>query len=148
MNITSSSFKDGNEIPKKHGYKFDNLSPELIISDTPKEAKSLALIMDDPDAKAAVGKLWVHWIVWNIPPYVNVIKENTLPNGTVQGKTDFGEVKYGGPAPPDKKHTYLFKLYALDQTLDLPSGSTKNQLEQAMKNHIIKESLLTGTFAP
>lgn len=148
MKLESPSFSDGQEIPKKHGYKTQNVSPPLKIKDVPKDAKSLALIMDDPDAMGAVGKVWVHWLVWNIEPTVTEIPENTVPSGCLQGKTDFGEIGYGGPAPPDKRHTYVFKLYALDTILNLPQGSTKSELLKAMENHIIEEATLTGTFAP
>jgi len=148
MKIESSAFQNGGEIPKKYGYKKDNINPTLIIKDVPTEAKSLALIMDDPDAMGAVGKIWVHWIVWNIDPTTIEIQENSTPDNSFQGKTDFGEISYGGPAPPDKEHTYIFKLYALDDKLNLKKGSTKSELEEAMKNHIIAESKLKGRYSP
>ncbi len=116
--------------------------------DVPADAKSLALVMDDPDAMGAVGKVWVHWVLWNIDPSTGQISENSIPTDSIQGKTDFGETAYGGPAPPDKEHTYLFKLYALDEKLSLGDGSTKSQLEDAMKNHVIAESKLEGRYAP
>jgi len=87
-------------------------------------------------------------VVWNLLPDVLEIKESSLPANCQEGSTDFGEVGYGGPAPPDKKHTYLFKLYALDSKLNIPSGSDKNQVENAMKNHILEEVTLTGTYEP
>jgi len=133
MKIESSAFQNGGEIPRKYGYKKDNVNPALIINDVPADAKSLALVMDDPDAMGAVGKVWVHWVVWNIDPSTGEINENSIPSNSIQGKTDFGEIAYGGPAPPDKEHTYLFKLYALDDKLSLDEGSTKSQLEEAMK---------------
>jgi hypothetical protein len=148
MKIESSAFQNGGEIPRKYGYKKDNVNPALIINDVPADAKSLALVMDDPDAMGAVGKIWVHWVVWNIDPSTGQINENSIPSNSVQGKTDFGEIAYGGPAPPDKEHTYLFKLYALDDKLSLDEGSTKSQLEEAMKNHVVAESKLEGRYAP
>lgn len=148
MKIESDAFQNGSEIPRKYGYKKDNVNPTLIIQDVPTDAKSLALIMDDPDAMGAVGKVWVHWVVWNIDPKTNEIKENSIPSNSIQGKTDFGEIAYGGPAPPDKEHTYVFKLYALDDKLSLDEGSTKSQLEEAMENHILAESKLEGKYAP
>jgi len=148
MKIESSAFQSGGEIPRKYGYKKDNVNPALIINDVPADAKSLALVMDDPDAMGAVGKVWVHWVVWNIDPNTSQINENSIPSNSIQGKTDFGEIAYGGPAPPDKEHTYLFKLYALDDKLSLGEGSTKSQLEDAMKNHVIVESKLEGRYAP
>ncbi len=148
MKITSNLFENGGEIPRKYGYKNGNASPPLEISDVPPNTKSLALIMDDPDAMGAVGKIWVHWVVWNIDPSVNQIKENEVPSGSIQGKTDFGETAYGGPAPPDKEHTYIFKLYALDESLSLQNGATKAEVEEAMKNHVIAETKLEGRYAP
>ncbi len=148
MKIESNAFQNGGEIPRKYGYKKDNVNPTLKINDVPTDAKSLALVMDDPDAMGAVGKVWVHWVVWNIDPSTEKINENSISSDSIQGKTDFGEIAYGGPAPPDKEHTYLFKLYALDDKLSLDEGSTKSQLEEAMKNHVIAESKLEGRYAP
>ena len=146
--MESSAFTSGSEIPKKYGYKFDNVSPPLKIGSVPSDSKSLALIMDDPDAMGAVGKVWVHWVMWNIEPAITEISEGSSPSGSIEGKTDFGEIGYGGPAPPDKRHTYVFKLYALKTKIDLPKGSTKSELEQAMSSQIISQTSLKGTFAP
>jgi len=145
LKLTSSSFEDGGEIPRECGYKNGNKQPPLTISGTPDGTKSLALIMDDPDAMEAVGKVWVHWVAWNmdltfLPSIENLDK--------IEGMTDFGEVGYGGPAPPDKRHTYVFKLYALDSELDLPTESTKADVEKAMEGHILEQTQLTGTYAP
>ncbi len=142
LKLTSSAFSDGDEIPRECGYKNGNKQPPLTVSGTPDGTKSLALIMDDPDAMGAVGKVWVHWVAWNIDPTTE------LENLTAEGMTDFGEVGYGGPAPPDKRHTYVFKLYALDSMLDLSSESTKADVEKAMEGHIIEQTQLTGTYAP
>ena len=139
MELTSSDFQEGSEIPKKFGYKHENEQPNAEFSSIPSEAKTLAIIMDDPDAMKAVGKVWVHWLT-----YHNV----TDPNSKIEGKTDFGEIGYGGPAPPDRTHTYIFKAFALDTKLDLKEGYSKQELEDAMKDHIIVEAKLTGTFAP
>jgi Raf kinase inhibitor-like YbhB/YbcL family protein len=146
--LESAAFKDGQEIPKKYGYKNGNASPPLTIQGVPDGAKSLALIMDDPDAMGAVGKLWVHWVVWNIDARTKEIAESSLPQEAIEGTTDFGQVGYGGPAPPDKRHTYVFKLYALNAKLALQKGATKKQLEDAMQNHIIAQTSLCGTYAP
>jgi Raf kinase inhibitor-like YbhB/YbcL family protein len=146
--LESPAFKDGGEIPKKHGYKNGNISPPLKIRDVPPDAKSLVLIMDDPDAMGAVGKLWVHWIVWNIDPKTSEIAESSVPQGAVEGMTDFGAIGYGGPAPPDKRHTYIFKLYALNSKISLQKGANKKQLEDAIRDHIIAQTSLRGTFAP
>ena len=146
LKLTSSSFSDGGEIPRIFGYKNGNKHPTLFVSEMPEGTEYLALIMDDPDAMGAVGKVWVHWVVWNIWPVSNtgVVDYNQAS----EGMTDFGEVGYGGPAPPDKRHTYVFKLYALDTKLDLPEGSTKADVEKAMEGHIIEQTQLTGTYAP
>ena len=146
--LESSAFSNGSEIPKKYGYKNGNVSPPLKISGIPNETKSLSLIMDDPDAMGAVGKVWVHWLIWNIEPNTTEIQEGSPPSGSIEGKTDFDEVEYGGPAPPDKRHTYIFKLYALKSKIDLPKGSTKDELEKAIKEEILAETILTGTYSP
>ncbi len=155
LKLTSSAFSDGGEIPREYGYKNGNREPQLTISGTPDGTKSLALIMDDPDAMGAVGKVWVHWVMWNIDHDTLDVdgslmtgRSYRLNMGIMEGMTDFGEVGYGGPAPPDKRHTYVFKLYALDSELDLPDKSTKADVEKAMEGHIIEQTQLTGTYAP
>jgi len=140
--ITSSDFKEGEEIPKKFGYKFENEIPNIQFHNIPSESNSLALIMDDPDAMAVVGKIWIHWLVCDISS-----ETGNITNG-VMGKTDFGETNYGGPAPPNGRHTYIFKAYALDIKLDLVKGFSKQELEDAMEDHIIMEAKLIGTFTP
>ena len=137
FSISCSDFEEGAEIPKKFGYKFENEAPTIHFENIPQGTKCTALIMDDPDAMGAVGKVWVHWLYYNDGNDVQI-----------EGKTDFGEIGYGGPAPPDKRHTYIFKAYALDTILDLKEGFSKQELEDAMKGHIIAEAKLTGTFAP
>ena len=146
--LFSEEFENKDVIPKKYGYKNGNNSPPLKISGVPENTISLALIMDDPDAMGAVGKIWVHWILWNIDPDTIQFQENSIPSNCIEGETDFGEIGYGGPAPPDKEHTYIFKLYALDQKLNIAKGSTKMQLEESMKNHIIAETKLEGRYSP
>ena len=145
LKLTSSAFSDGGEIPRECGYKNGNKQPALFVSEMPEGTEYLALIMDDPDAIGAVGKVWVHWVVWNINSYGPGVVD--VMTGT-EGMTDFGEVGYGGPAPPDKRHTYVFKLYALDSELDLPDKSTKADVEKAMEGHILEQATLTGTYAP
>ena len=154
LKLTSSSFEDGGEIPRECGYKNENKEPPLSASGVPEGTKSLALIMDDPDAKAAVGKVWVHWVVWNIHPWEQVwagdFSEDLICSHAIECTTDFGEVGYGGPAPPDKRHTYVFKLYALDckELTCAECKATKADLEKAMEGHIIEQTQLTGTYAP
>jgi len=152
LELTSPAFSDGGEIPRECGYKNGNQEPPLRITGAggkelaADNIDSLALIMDDPDAMGAVGKVWVHWVVWNLTWFADGKPSWGRP--TKQGMTDFGEVGYGGPAPPDKRHTYVFKLYALDTDLDLPDKSTKSDVEKAMEGHILEQTQLTGTYAP
>ena len=137
LSIISTDFEEGGEIPKNCGYKHGNEKPELDFMGMENEPFPWAIIMDDPDAMAAVGKVWVHWLEYG----------NT-DDSVTEGKNDFGEIGYGGPAPPDGRHTYVFKLYELDTDLDLKEGFSKQELEDAMKGHIIAEAKLTGTYAP
>ena len=137
FSISCSDFEEGAEIPKKFGYKFENEAPTIHFENIPQGTKCTALIMDDPDAMGAVGKVWVHWLYYNDGNDVQI-----------EGKTDFGEIGYGGPAPPDKRHTYIFKAYALDTRLNLKNGFSRQELEDAMQGHIIAEAKLTGTYAP
>jgi Raf kinase inhibitor-like YbhB/YbcL family protein len=154
LKLTSSAFEDGGEIPREYGYKNGNREPQLTISGTPDGTKSLALIMDDPDAMEPAGKVWVHWVLWNIDHDTTDLSESLDVERAYRrdtmgfGMTDFGEVGYGGPAPPDKRHTYVFKLYALDSKLVLTTESTKADVEKAMEGHIIEQTQLTGTYAP
>ena len=146
LKLTSSAFSDGGEIPRECGYKNGNEIPPLTVSGIPEGKKSLALIMDDPDAMEPAGKVWVHWVLWDI-----MASDGPLSNSfqvCKWGMTDFGKLGYGGPAPPDKMHTYVFKLYVLDTKLDLPDKSTKADVEKAMEGHIIEQATLTGTYTP
>ena len=137
LSIFSTDFEEGGEIPKNCGYKHGNEKPELDFMGMENEPFPWAMIMDDPDAMAVVGKVWVHWLEYG----------NT-DDSVTEGKNDFGEIGYGGPAPPDGRHTYVFKLYELDTDLDLKEGFSKQELEDAIKGHIIAEAKLTGTYAP
>ena len=148
MKLTSPAFKNDSIIPKKYGYKHGNISPPLKIENIPEGTKSLVLIMDDPDAMAAVGKVWSHWIIWNISPNISEIPENSIPENCLQGKTDFGEIGYGGPAPPDKEHRYVFKLYAIKSSLTNPKGSSKQEIENSIQNQILEKTELYGKFSP
>ncbi len=141
MKLRSNSFKEGEAIPAKHGYRNLNLSPHLAWDEVPANAKSLALIVDDPDAPAGT---WVHWIVININTSVKQILENTIPPGVKQLKNDFGQEKWGGPSPPSGTHRYFFKLYALDVAKLECDERTVNQ---EIKKHKIAEAQLMGTFS-
>ena len=148
MKLLSSAFVNGDTIPKKYGYKFENINPPLKIENIPENTKSLVLIMDDPDALAAVGKIWVHWMIANISPNVTIIRENTIPIDSIQGENDFNETGYGGPAPPDKEHTYNFTIYALNSILDIKKNFSKSEVLELMKKHIILQVTLKGIFFP
>jgi hypothetical protein len=149
MKIESSVFKEGSMIPEKYTCDGENISPPLTWSGIPQETVSLALICDDPDAPAGT---WVHWVVYNMPAKTvglreSVPAEKKLPDGSIQGTNDFRNIGYGGPCPPSGTHRYYFKLYALDKKLDLEPGTTKWQLVQSMKGHILAEAQLMGKYS-
>lgn len=147
MEITSSRFQNGEIIPKQYTCDGSNVSPPLSFKSVPANAKSLALICDDPDAP---GMTFVHWVVYNISPQISELeealpKDSTLSNGLQQGTNSFPEVGYNGPCPPSGTHRYFFKLYALDATISLDKA-TKKQLLEAMKGHILAEAKLVGKY--
>jgi Raf kinase inhibitor-like YbhB/YbcL family protein len=143
MKITTSAFQGGGNIPSKFSCDGANTSPPLQISDVPAEAKSLVLIVDDPDAPSG---LFTHWAVWNISAQTSSIVEGSTPKG-VQGTNDFGKSGYGGPCPPSGTHRYYFKIFALDRELDLPFGAKRGQLDAAMKGHVIAQGELMGRYS-
>jgi hypothetical protein len=143
LTIASPAFKHTSGIPAKYTCDGEDMNPALVIENIPAGAKSLALIVDDPDAPRG---MWVHWVVWNIRTDTKDIKENSVPAGAVQGMNDFRKLDYGGPCPPSGTHRYFFKLYALDVVLDLKSGSKKAGLEHAMKGHLLAQAELIGLY--
>jgi Raf kinase inhibitor-like YbhB/YbcL family protein len=148
LKVTSSAFKEGEMIPKKHGFDDRNASPPLAWTAPPENAKSFALICDDPDAPVGT---WVHWVLFNLPATTrelpeNVAPEKTLGYGEKQGKNDWGKIGYGGPAPPSGTHRYYFKICALDTLLPLEAGASKAQVEKAMQGHILAQGQLMGRF--
>ena len=149
IKLTSSAFAEGQTIPVKHTGQGQDVSPALKWTGAPVTARSFALICDDPDAP---GKVWVHWVLWNIPADASELTEKVakleeLPNGIRQGNNDFPGIGYNGPMPPPgKPHRYYFKLYALDAKLDLKPGAAKPQLLDAMKGHIVAEGQLMGAY--
>ncbi|HLD40017.1 MAG TPA: YbhB/YbcL family Raf kinase inhibitor-like protein [Candidatus Nanoarchaeia archaeon] len=150
MKITSPAFTDGGKIPSKYSCDDQNINPALNFSDVPIEAMSLVLIMDDPDipnfAKQKYNtEVWDHWIVFNIPPTTRNVSEGKNPPGDL-GRNTNSNNSYGGPCPPDREHRYFFKLYALDSELNLPEGSTKAEVEEAMQGHILAEAKLMGRY--
>lgn len=143
ITLTSSAFSEGGTIPKKHTCDGEDVSPALNWSGIPEGTKSLALIMDDPDAPAGT---WVHWVLYDLPPDLTGLPEGTRGLG-VEGMTSFREPGYGGPCPPrGKPHRYFFKLYALDKILGLKAGVTKGDLEKAMQGHVLAQGQLMGTY--
>ncbi|MFH2018883.1 MAG: YbhB/YbcL family Raf kinase inhibitor-like protein [bacterium] len=143
MKIENVIFKNNDYIPTKFTCDGLNINPSLKISEVPAETKSMALVMDDPDAQAGT---WVHWVMWNIDPATVEISENSVPAGAVQGTTDFGNTKYGGPCPPSGTHRYFFRLYALDTKLTLPPSTMKQDLENAMQGHVIGQAEMLGLY--
>ncbi len=136
--------------PKKYTCDGENISPPLEISGVDPKAKSLAIIMDDPDAPMGV---FTHWVIWNIPPNVSHLPEGipakaeiSDPISAVQGRNDFGKIGYGGPCPPSGVHRYRIKVYAIDIFLDLKPGSTKQDLERAMEGHILQVGESTASY--
>jgi Raf kinase inhibitor-like YbhB/YbcL family protein len=143
MKITSSAFQEGANIPPKFTCDGADTNPPLQIADVPAGAKSLALIIDDPDAPSG---LFTHWAVWNIPPQESAIGEGSTPKG-VEGTNDFGKSGYGGPCPPSGAHRYYFKVLALDRELDLPFGAKRGPLDAAMKGHVLGQGELMGRYS-
>jgi Raf kinase inhibitor-like YbhB/YbcL family protein len=151
IQVTSSAFQQGGAIPPQYTCEGKDISPPLAWSGAPPSTKTFALTVDDPDAPdpAKPQRVYVHWVVYNIPASTTSFTENAskrdLPKGAVQGKNDWGKAEYGGPCPPIGRHRYFFKLYALDNELNL-SGATKADLEQAMKGHVLDSGELIGTY--
>jgi Raf kinase inhibitor-like YbhB/YbcL family protein len=144
MKISSPAFQEGGTIPEKFSKNGQNANPELRIEAAPAEAKSLALIVDDPDAPAG---LFAHWLVWNIDPKTTEIAENSVPKGAVQGTNDFPGRGYDGPQPPSGTHRYYFKIFALDRMLDLKAGAKRREVDTAMRGHVIAQGELMGRYS-
>lgn len=149
MNLTSQAFRHEGRIPAIHTCDGRHVSPPLSWSDAPSGTKTFALICDDPDAP---GRVWVHWVVFNIPATVselpeNVLKTRVLPNGAAQGVNTSRGIGYEGPCPPSGSHRYYFKLYALDTELSLEPGCTKEDLLKAMEDHVLEEAMIMGRYS-
>jgi Raf kinase inhibitor-like YbhB/YbcL family protein len=151
LTLTSSAFANNGSIPQRYTCQGDDVSVPLAWTGVPPGTKSLALIVDDPDAPdpKAPKVVWVHWVLYNIPPSATGLKEaikaGELPVGTKQGLNDWKRTGYGGPCPPIGRHRYFHKLYALDTVLDLQTPN-KSALEQAMKGHVLGQTELIGTY--
>ena len=150
LELSSPAFADGARIPEQYGYTERNVNPPLTVVGVPAEAASIALVVDDPDAQEPAGKIWDHWLVWNVPTDIEEIPEDwdASADGAAEGQNDYGEHGYGGPNPPDREHTYQFRLYALDTTLDLSPSADKAELQDAMTGHVVADATLSGTYAP
>ena len=147
MQITSPVFHHEGQIPSLYTCEGQNINPPLQIQNVPQEAKALVLIMDDPDVPHSLRKdgLWVHWVIYNIPPTTSSILENSSPPG-IQGQGTGGKLGYQGPCPPDCEHRYYFKLYALSAPLKLQEGATKSEVEKSMEGMILEEAHLMGHY--
>lgn len=144
MNISSQAFQDGEMIPKQYSRDGGDKSPPLDIEDVPEKAKSLVLILDDPDAPSGT---FTHWILFNVSPTTKTIHEDAPPVMATQGKNDYGDIGYGGPQPPSGEHRYCFRLSALSTVLPLSRGVKRADVEAAMKGNILDEAELTGRYA-
>ncbi len=140
MKLTSPMFADKEQIPWKYTCQGEDINPPLKITGIPENAKTLALIMDDPDAPNGT---WDHWVVWNIKP-TDTIEEDDYPG--VFGSNSWGRANYGGPCPPSGTHRYFFKLYALERELELHPGASKRELEEAMAGYIVAKAELMGMY--
>lgn len=143
FSIESPAFQNNTSIPKQYTCDGKDINPPLVMRNVPDGTRSLALIVDDPDAPMGT---WVHWVVWNIDPGTVEITENAVPRGAMQGRNDFKKTSYGGPCPPSGSHRYFFKIYALDTMLDLSSNSTKQDVEKAMKGHVLGDAQTMGLY--
>lgn len=144
MKISSPDFAENARIPSQFTADGKNISPALQISGVPSVAKSLVLIVDDPDAPVGT---WNHWLLWNLKPNIAEIPAGKVPSGTIQGFNDFHKQNYGGPQPPSGEHRYFFRLYALDVVLSIPPDSNRKALDKAIKGHVIAETALMGRYS-
>ena len=144
MKITSQAFKEGSTIPDKYTMYGENRIPPIHFEDVPSKTRSLAVIVDDPDAPRGTFN---HWLLFNVDPKIKDINEDSVPVMATQGRNDFGEVDYGGPKPPSGEHRYFFKVFALDTVLPLTRGSTREALDREMKDHVLDSATLIGRYA-
>lgn len=144
MTITSTAIQANGNILQQYTCDGENISPPLTFSEIPIEAKSLVLIVDDPDAP---NDTFTHWLLYDMPPSILAIPENGMPQVGKAGKNGFGDVGYGGPCPPSGTHHYYFRLYALDTMLDLPEGASREEVAQAMDGHVFQNAEVVGTYA-
>jgi Raf kinase inhibitor-like YbhB/YbcL family protein len=144
MQIMSQAFENGGKIPDKYTMYGDNRIPPLHLDEIPSTTRSLALIVEDPDAPNGTFN---HWLVFNMDPRVRDIKEDSVPVMATQGRNDFGEIEYDGPRPPSGEHRYFFRAYALDTVLPLTRGAKRPELEREMDGHVVGSATLMGKYA-
>ncbi|HYB54429.1 MAG TPA: YbhB/YbcL family Raf kinase inhibitor-like protein [Thermoanaerobaculia bacterium] len=147
--LESEAFEAGKPIPSRYTADGPDRSPALSWRGVPAQARSLALVCEDPDAPRGN---WVHWVLYGIPPSTTSLPEAvppsaSLPGGGTHGKNDFGRLGYGGPAPPSGTHRYFFRLYAIDVPLALPAGATRAELTRAIEGHVLARGELMGTYS-
>lgn len=143
MKITSQAFGNGEKIPDKYTMYGENRIPPLHLEDVPSRTRSLALIVDDPDAPKGTFN---HWLLFNMDPKIHDIKEDSVPVIATQGRNDFGAIEYDGPRPPSGEHRYMFKAFALDTVLPLSDGAQRPELEREMREHIVDSATLMGKY--
>ena len=139
-----SVFQNMEDIPPRYTCDGDNISPGLTISDIPNGTKTLVIISDDPDAP---GGIWVHWVVWDIFVNEETLKLSENTQLGIKGENDFGSLGYGGPCPPSGTHHYFFKVYALNDVLELREGSTKHEVERVMQGKVVGQAVLVGLYS-
>ncbi|MBY6287073.1 YbhB/YbcL family Raf kinase inhibitor-like protein [Nanohaloarchaea archaeon H12] len=146
MQISSPDFRDKGGIPLKFGYTHENKNPRIRISEIPDDAETLALLVEDPDAVEPAGKIWLHWLTWNIEPGKNMIETGESPGK--EANNDFGEKGYGGPNPPDGRHRYIFRAYALDSEIKGNRDLSREEFKQRIEDHTLDKDSCTGYYPP
>lgn len=146
LQVSSPAFDDGERIPRKYGRDQEDVNPPLRIDGVPDAAESLALLVEDPDARAVADKVWTHWLVYDIPPTRRDIPEDWDPEKASQGRTDFDETAYGGPSPPSGEHTYVFRVYALGERPELFDPPTNEDFQRSIGGSVLATGELAGTY--
>jgi Raf kinase inhibitor-like YbhB/YbcL family protein len=147
LGLSSPAFEDGDRIPDQYGREARDINPPLEISDVPGDTESLALLVEDPDAKAVAGKVWTHWLVYDIAANRREIPKDWDAEAATEGRNDFEEREYGGPSPPEGTHTYVFRLYALDDQPTMFDPATEEDFQRSIEGAVIDEAELRGTYS-
>ena len=148
LTVTSSDFEHMGSIPSRYTCDSDDELVHLSIEGVPDGARSIAIVVDDPDVPRSLRPdgNWDHWLIWNLPPSTTALGPGSIPSSAVQGKNSWGRNDWGGPCPPDREHRYFFKVFALDTTLDIPASSEKPALLRAMEGHVLAKGELVGRY--